>query len=521
MALLGSILSKAIELRKSLPVVRIASSPYKKQRASFLRLLKKAADTGFGRHYHFSEILASSNPMRAFQKTVPIFDYNRIYSEWWHRALNGEQDVCWPGSIRYFALSSGTSESASKRIPISKEMLRAIKRTGVRQILSLSNFDIPENLLEKGYLMIGGSTSLSGQGSYYEGDLSGITAKNIPYWFQQFYKPGREIASERDWNRKIEKIVAHAREWDIGFIVGVPAWIQIVMEKIIERYQVKNIHEIWPNLSVFVHGGVSFEPYKKGFEKLLGKPLIYIETYLASEGFIAYQTRPGADSMQLVLNNGIFFEFIPFNDDNFHPDGTLRENPQAMLIDEIQEGKDYALLLSTNAGSWRYLIGDTIRFISKKRSEIVITGRTRHFLSLCGEHLSVDNMTHAVGKVAEHFNAGISEFTVAGVKAGNLFGHHWFLGTDHSLHDEEVMQILDNHLKEINDDYATERSHALQQLKVDVLPLHVFHSWMEKHGKLGGQHKFPRVSKNEQLQDWLMHVNDFKRSSRHSEVLKS
>jgi hypothetical protein len=358
--------------------------------------------------------------------------------------------------------------------------------------------------------MIGGCTNLSGQGSYYEGDLSGITARNIPYWFQQFYKPGREIASERDWNTKIEKIVAHAKEWDIGFIVGVPAWIQIVIEKIIERYQVKNIHEIWPNLSVFVHGGVSFEPYKNGFEKLLARPLIYIETYLASEGFIAYQTRPGAESMQLVLNNGIFFEFIPFNDDNFHSDGTLKDNPQAMLIDEIQEGKDYALLLSTNAGSWRYLIGDTIRFTSKKRSEIIITGRTRHFLSLCGEHLSVDNMNHAVGKVAEQYNIGIPEFTVSGIKSDSLFGHHWFLGTDTRIPAEEALALIDNHLKTLNDDYATERSHALRELKIDILPLEVFHKWMEKHGKLGGQHKFPRVSKNAQLEDWLQHVNEYK-----------
>jgi hypothetical protein len=514
-------LSKAIELSKSLPSVRIASSPYQKQRAAFLRLLKKAADTGFGRHYRFDEILASPNPMRTFQKNIPIFDYNKIYAEWWHRSLSGEENVCWPGTIKYFALSSGTSESASKRIPVSNEMLKAIKRTGVRQILSLANFEIPENLLDKGYLMIGGSTTLSGRGSYYEGDLSGITAKNIPYWFQQFYKPGRDIASERDWNTKIQKIVAHAKDWDIGFIVGVPAWIQIVIEKIIEHYQVRHIHEIWPNLSVFVHGGVSFEPYKAGFEKLLGKPLIYIETYLASEGFIAYQNRPDTNSMQLVLNNGIFFEFVPFNDENFHPDGSIKENAQAMLIDEIQEGKDYALLLSTNAGSWRYLIGDTIRFTSKKRSEIIITGRTKHFLSLCGEHLSVDNMIHGIGKVASHFQVSIPEFTVSGINSGSLFGHHWFLGTDADISKAEAMEILDRHLQEINDDYATERKHALRELKMEILPLNVFHHWMERQGKLGGQHKFPRVSKNDQLKDWLQHVEAYHKSKVKEQVARS
>jgi hypothetical protein len=313
MAIIGSILSKVIELRKNLPAVPVRKNPYRTQKTSFNKLLKKASNTAFGKYYNFERILASSNPMREYQRTVPVHDYNKMYSEWWHRALENENNVCWPGVIKYFALSSGTSEAASKHIPVSNAMLRSIKRTSVMQMLSLARYDLPEDVLQKGYLMIGGSTDLNNHGSYFEGDLSGITTSNIPIWFQSFYKPGREIALERDWHIKLEKIVDNAPNWDIGFVLGVPAWIQIVMEKVIERYKVKNIHEIWPNLSVFVHGGVSFEPYKKGFEKLLGKPLIYIETYLASEGFIAYQNRPDTHAMKLVLNNGIFFEFVPFN----------------------------------------------------------------------------------------------------------------------------------------------------------------------------------------------------------------
>jgi hypothetical protein len=449
--------------------------------------------------------------MREFQKTIPIHDYNKMYTEWWHRALENETNVCWPGVIKYFALSSGTSEAASKHIPVSNAMLRSIKRTSVMQMLSLAKYDLPEHVLQKGYLMIGGSTDLNNHGSYFEGDLSGITTSNIPIWFQSFYKPGKEIAHEKDWNVKLEKIVANAKDWDIGFILGVPAWIQIVMEKIIERYKLNNIHEIWPNLTVFVHGGVSFEPYKNGFEKLLAKPLIYIETYLASEGFLAYQNRPDTNAMKLVLNNGIFFEFIPFNEDNFTSEGNLVDDPKVMLIDEIQEGKDYAILISTNAGAWRYLIGDTIKFTSKSKCEIVITGRTKHFLSLCGEHLSVDNMNTAIKKASQHFNIAIPEFMVHGFPHQNLFSHQWYVACDNNVDATVLKDFIDNALKEINDDYKTERSHALKDIFLEVLPVKVFNEWMEHKGKSGGQHKFPRVMKGNQLNDWKSFVENYKK----------
>ena len=507
MAIFGSILSKVVELRKSLPVVRISRSNYQLQRSSFIRLLKKARYTQFGQFYGFDDILNSPNPLRAFQSRVPVFDYEKISREWWHKSLNNETDVCWPGVIKYFALSSGTSEVASKRIPVSNEMLRSNKRTSVRQILTLSHYDIPENLLEKGFLAIGGSTNLKSRGSYLEGDLSGITAKNIPFWFQEFYKPGKEIAHESDWNKKIDKIVASAKDWDIGFIIGVPAWSQLILERIIEHYKLNNIHDLWPNLTVFSHGGVSFEPYRDSFAKLCGKPLICIETYLASEGFIAFQSRPGTKSMQLVLNSGLFFEFIPFNEENFHADGSMVDKPKALLIDEIEEGVDYAILLSTNSGAWRYLIGDTIRFTSKEKAEIIITGRTKHFLSLCGEHVSVDNMNQVVAYTSSQLGICIQEFMVAGVPYQNMFAHHWYVGSDKPIGAEQIRELIDSKMKEINDDYRTERITALKEVIVEVLPLSVFHEWMQKKGKMGGQHKFPRVMKNHQLEDWVNFIN--------------
>ncbi len=336
-----------------------------------------------------------------------------------------------------------------------------------------------------------------------DGDLSGITASQIPFWFRPYYKPGKRIAVERNWERKLEDITLEAKDWDIGFIVGVPAWLQLLIEKIIRHYKVENIHEIWPNLQVFAHGGVSFEPYKKGFAKLLAKPLIYIETYLASEGFLAYQASPEARGMRLVLNNGIFFEFIPFTSDNFDADGGILENPETLMIHQVEEGKDYALLISTCSGAWRYLIGDTVRFVNKQKAEIVITGRTKHFLSLCGEHLSVDNMNKAIDLVSDSLGINVKEFTVTGISHDALFAHHWYIGSDVETDKNLVRESLDNHLKELNDDYTVEREHALKDIFVTILPNQVFYDWMEWKGKMGGQNKFPRVLKKNQAAEWV------------------
>jgi hypothetical protein len=274
------------------------------------------------------------------------------------------------------------------------------------------------------------------------------------------------------------------------------------MEKIIERYQLNTIHDIWPHLDFFVHGGVSFEPYKKGFEKLLGKPITYIETYLASEGFIAYQDRQHATGMRLVTNEHIFHEFVPFDYKNFDDNGDLVANPETLMIHEVEEGKDYALLISTSAGTWRYLIGDTIKFTDKERCEIVITGRTKHFLSLVGEHLSVDNMNKAIQIVSNEMNVCIPEYTVVGKPHGTFFAHHWYVASDDAINAETLRVKIDEKLKEINDDYAVERNSALQQVFLDVLPEERFMEFMRLKGKIGGQHKFPRVLKGRMLEDW-------------------
>lgn len=467
-------------------------------------LLRKARFTEFGQKYHFDDILFSNHVGKAFQQLVPVHDYNKIYEDWWKKTLDGVPDVTWPGKIKYYALSSGTSEAASKYIPVTKEMLRSNRINYLRQLISLISYDhLPRNAVTKGFLMLGGATDLQkGKAGWFAGDLSGILMKNRPFWFQTFYKPGGRIAKIKDWNEKLNEIVEKAPDWDIGYIVGVPAWCQMCMEMIVEHYKVKTIHDIWPNLGFFVHGGVAFEPYKKGFEKLLGKPIIYIENYLSSEGFLGYKDRQEAKGMKLILNNNIFMEFVPFDDKNFDGDGKMIDNPEALMVHEVEEGKDYALLMSTNSGAWRYLIGDTVRFVDIERHEVVITGRTKHFLSLVGEHLSVENMNKAIEHVSEELNISIPEYTVVGFPYQNLFAHKWYVACDDAVDEEVLRNKIDKHICEINDDYAVERISALKDIFLQKLPEDVFLKFMERQGKLGSQHKFPRVLKGKMLQDW-------------------
>ncbi|MBC8343620.1 MAG: GH3 auxin-responsive promoter family protein [Bacteroidetes bacterium] len=508
MPIIGSIIKAAIDLRGKPRKEPVPGLNIQLQLKVLKKLLRNAQLTSFGEHFNFHEILKSKDAIKSFKERVPVYNYNKIFKSWWFRSLSGETYVTWPGKVKYFALSSGTSEASSKQIPVTYEMLRAIKKTSVRQVFSLARYDFPKEFYNKGILMLGGSTHLQYNGTYYEGDLSGITASNIPFWFQHFYKPGKRIAKEREWTIKLEEIVRKAKDWDVGIICGVPAWLQILIERIIAYYKVDTIHDIWPNLSIYVHGGVSFAPYKKGFEKILAKPLTYIETYLASEGFIAYQNRPYAKGMQMVLDNGIFYEFVPFNEENFDADGSILANPETCTINEVEEGKEYALLLTTCAGAWRYLIGDTIKFTNKKLAEIVITGRTKHFLNLCGEHLSLENMNMAIKKIEDELNTDIREFTVAGIQHASMFAHKWFLGTDDNLDPQIAKEHIDKNLKILNDDYRVERIAAIKDVIVEVLPLDLFYEWMKLKGKEGGQHKFPRVLKNGQLQEWEKFLKD-------------
>jgi hypothetical protein len=506
MPILGSIIKTAYTLRQIPIDIKKNVNPVAVQRKELKKLLSRAQDTAFGEHYRFAEILSQKNFIAAFQETVPVHNYERMFTDWWYRTLNGESWVTWPGKVKYFALTSGTAEASSKHIPVTSGMLRAIQKASIRQLVMTTKYNFPDEFYEKGILMIGGSTHLQYNGTYYKGDLSGITASNIPFWFQHFYKPGPRISREVVWSVKLDEIVRKAKDWDIGIIVGVPAWIQIILERIIDHYGVRNIHEIWPNLSAYVHSGVSFEPYAKSFEQLLGRPIVYNESYLASEGYIAYQQAGEQNSLTLILDNGLFYEFIPYNSTNFDSEGNLRANPETLTIADVENEKEYALLLSTCAGAWRYLIGDTIKFTNKETCQILLTGRTKHFLSLCGEHLSQDNMNRAIRMLQDELDIKINEFTVTGFSSGKLFAHKWYLGTDDTIDPAIAAKKLDGYLSVLNDDYRVERSEAIREIYAEVLPLQVFYSWMKTKGKEGGAHKFPRVLKENQRMEWEQHI---------------
>lgn len=502
MPIVGALIKRGISLGEKLDSREELIRPIQHQRRTLKRLLKKAQGTTFGTYYKFKDIIRSKELIETFQQQVPIHDYDLIYDKWWHMTLNQVPNVTWKGKVKYFAKSSGTSGAPSKHIPITDDMMRAMRRAGLKMFLALSNFDIEPDLFTKDMMMLGGTSDLENQGGFFAGDLSGINASKPPFWLRPYYKPGTRISKISSWEERIEAIARQAPNWDIGYIVGIPSWLQLMMERVIEYHQLDTIHDIWPNLRVCVHGGIHFEPLKKSFESLMSHPLIYMDSYLASEGFIAYQDRPETRAMKLLLHNGIFFEFLEFNEQHFDAQGQIIGNPRTRSIAEVEEGVNYALIISTCAGAWRYLIGDTVEFTDKERSEIIITGRTKHYLSVCGEHLSVDNMNQGIQAVEEQLNAGIREFTVAAVEGERYPYHRWYLGVDKPLDPNAVQEVLDRQLQMINEDYATERASVLKVPDIHLIPLNIFYAWQEAQDKMGGQNKFPRVMNKSQFEEW-------------------
>ena len=361
MTVIGTVLQELVKLRKTYTKLK-PDDAYIQQYKTLRKLIKTAAKTEFGKAYDFEVMLKSRNLMAEFQQKTPVFDYDKMYDKWWKRALNDEPDISWPGKIKHFALSSGTSGSPSKRIPVSSQMIRSVRKVSIEQMMSLTQMDVKSDFYETSLLIVGGSIDLVKVGDHLEGDLSGVLASKLPIWFQKSRKPSKQIMEIRDWEEKLQKITEEAKNWDIGIISGVPAWVQILVHKIIDYYQVDSIHDIWPNLKFYVHGGVNFSPYREGFKKLLGSDVHFLETYLASEGFLAIETEVGRETMKLMLDKGIFFEFVPFNESNFTADGQITDTAETLLLHQVKKNTDYAVLITTCSGTWRYMIGDTVRF---------------------------------------------------------------------------------------------------------------------------------------------------------------
>ena len=493
MSLLGSFLKKAVDLGE---VLTSYDSPVEEQEKVLRNLLETAKDTAFGQKYSFENILASETLFKTFAERVPAHDYDKINHDWWHRTLAGEADVTWPGKPDYFAVSSGTT-SASKYIPVTDEMIAAIRRAGIGQVLALSEFDMPPDFFEKEVLMLGSSTDLKEVDGHLEGEISGISASTIPAWFDFFYRPGKEVSGIKDWDIRVEHIAQEAPNWDIGSLSGIPSWIELMLKKVIEHHGLNNIHEIWPNLMVYTSGGVALEPYVESLNKLMGQPLIYIDTYLASEGFLAFQARPDTKAMRLVLNNGIYFEFVPFQDRFMADDGTVRPDAPVLNSMEVTEGIDYVLLISTVSGAWRYMIGDTVQFTDVARGEIIISGRTKFYLNVVGEQLPVNKMTDAVQQLSQQKGIAIKEFTVAALRRDDgEYINRWYLGADEPPTDSaDVGQLLDETLRESNKNYDVARTKALKGVEAILIPCELFTQWNERTKKRGGQAKIPKVMK--------------------------
>ncbi len=478
-----------------------------KQEAVLKKLLQKSMHTAFGRHYQFNRILAAQDCVNAFRGSVPIHSYEKLYDEWWHRTIAGEANVCWPGKVKYFALSSGTSSATSKRIPITQDMFSALRRNAFGLFATLPSFNIPESTYTKSWLGIGGSSALEKVNDHYEGYLSGINAKKRPFWTKSFYKPENEIASIPDFQTRTEWIAAKAPDWDIGVLIGIPHWVQITLERIIEKHKLNSIKEIWPSLHIFVSGGTDYIPYQKAINRLIGHPIAYLNTYMASEGFIGHQTDSADFDLQLLLNNGIFFEFVPFDTEILdREDGAIAQS-KTFTINEVSPDIDYAVIITTCSGAWRYELGDVIRFSDTQKGRFKISGRTKYYLNLCSEHLTGDNTNEAVRRTEEELGISIPEYMVTPKVEGSYIGHHWYIETPDQIEVENLTSTLDYHLRSLNDDYHTERNTRLH-LRINLLPHHTFYEWQKARGQDNGQSKVPRVAKGKILDSWLEFIKE-------------
>lgn len=510
MAVIGSIIKGLIRAKDA---VTSEPQPYEAQAEVLKGLLTKAKDTAFGRHYDFAGILEQEDIKSEFAAKVPVFDYNKINEEWWSKMHKGEENVTWPGTPPYFAISSGTTGKTSKKIPVTDDMVEAIRQTGIKQVGSLANYKLPSDFFQKEIMMLGSSTDLKQVKDHEEGEISGISASNIPFWFRNFYKPGIEIAEIEDWDERVLQIAKEAPNWDIGALTGIPSWTELMLKKVIEYNQVSNIHEIWPNLRVYSTGGVAFDPYEKAFEKLVERPLVVIDTYLASEGFLAFQSRPETRAMQLVVDNGIYFEFVPFKPKFINEDGSITEDAPVLPLEKVEAEKDYVLIISTVSGAWRYVIGDTIKFTDLDRLEIKITGRTKFFLNVVGSQLSVNKMNDAIKEMEQKYNITIPEFTVAAVKENGEYIHKWYLGTNSKVDGKDLAASLDAALQKANKNYGVARSKALKGVEVVTVSPEMFTEWSAANKKKGGQVKMEKVMKEEKFAEW----EDFVRSQNKSQ----
>lgn len=477
------------------------------QNELFEKLIEQGNQTVYGKQHHFHQVSSYED----FKKLVPLNNYESM-KPWIDRLMEGEQHLLWSQDTKWFAKSSGTTTDRSKFIPVTKESLEDCHYKGGKDLLALYYENFPNRKLYKGkHLIIGGSAQvLPVSDTAYQGDLSAIILKNLPWWAEIRRTPSKEIALMTDWEEKIERMAKSTIEEDVYIIAGVPSWTLVLARKVLEITGKSNLREVWPNLELFMHGGVSFEPYREAFREMIPfDDMHYVETYNASEGFFGIQDVDGSNELLLMLDYGIFYEFIPmhsFEDTN---------SKTIYKLDEVQLDEEYALVISTNAGLWRYIIGDTIRFTSKTPYRFKLSGRTKHFINAFGEELIVNNSDFAVTEACSKTNAIIRDYTVAPIYMdGTTQGkHEWLIEFDREPNDiHRFLTLLDESLRAINSDYDAKRTKnlALGKPQLHVLKSGSFDAWLQKKGKLGGQHKVPRLMNTREIVEQLLQETEFK-----------
>lgn len=477
--------------------------PVEVQMELFKRLISKASVTEWGGKYGYSSIATPDQ----FRERVPLQEYDDI-KPYIERLRKGETNLLWPSPIRWFAKSSGTTSDKSKYIPVSSEALEDCHFKGGKDLLSIYCNNNPDTMIFDGKTLgLGGSHDYNSDNpGPYHGDVSAVIMQNLPFWFELIRTPDLSTALMNDWEEKLLRMAHITSRENVTVISGVPSWMLILLKKILEITGDDNISDIWPNLEMFAHGGVHFAPYREKFKAICPASLNYIETYNASEGFFGIQDSNSADDMLLMLDYGIFYEFIPIEELD-------SQTPKTLLLDQVETDTTYALVISTNSGLWRYMIGDTITFTSLNPYRIRVTGRTKSFINAFGEELIVDNAERAIDIACRKTHATITEYTVAPVYLnGNEAGsHQWLIEFEKEPSNIQFFaEVLDNTLKELNSDYEAKRYKdiVLGKPQLTQLPQGTFYKWLKSKDKLGGQYKVPRLSNNRIYVDEIINIMD-------------
>ena len=478
------------------------NNPVAAQREVLQDLVTTAQYTQFGHQYKFAKLFN----LREFKNTVPVHEYDDI-KPYIERMMLGEENVLWPTPVTWFAKSSGTTSDKSKFIPVSDESMKDGHFKASKDVLTLYYNNFPaSDLLTGKSLVIGGSHNIYPLNEEIQfGDLSAVLMQNAPFWTNWIRTPELSVLLMDEWESKIEKLAETTIKENVTSISGVPTWNLVLFRRILELTGKQTIAEVWPELELFMHGGVSFVPYREQFQQIIGKPINYLEMYNASEGFFAAQDQPGEEGMLLFADHGIFYEFMPLEEYG-------KQFPNTIGLSKVELGKNYALIISTNGGLWRYIVGDTIQFTSLQPFRIKVSGRIKHFINAFGEELMVDNTDKAIAIACEQTGAIVNEYTAAPIyfSQGNNGAHEWLIEFEKNpVGLNDFVYELDTALKNLNSDYEAKRHKniALRLPFVQPVPKGTFHRWLQSKGKMGGQHKVPRLSNDRTYVEEIIRFN--------------